>query len=159
MTRHLLLVIALTSPVTAAAAPVPKGLKAKSLDGTWEVVEQHSRGNKVKPSYTTRWTIDGEKLIIERVAVAGANVAQPVNPPNYTLVKPDPAKPAEVNYTITYGDGGRVRSYAGRMEVDGDTMRFCYEPRADGGRPAGCKPTETNVYYEFRRVAADDKDK
>jgi uncharacterized protein (TIGR03067 family) len=158
MARHLL-VIALAFPAIAVAAPVPKGLKAKTLDGTWEVVEQHSRGNKLKPSYTIRWTIDGDKLTIERIARAGMNVAQPVNPPNYSLVKPDAGKPDEVNYTITYGDGGRVRSYPGRLELDGDTLRLCYEPRADGDRPAECKPTDTNIYYEFRRVAADGKDK
>lgn len=158
MVRHLLLV-AITFPAVAVAAPVPKGLKAKSLDGTWEVVEWQSRGNKVKPNYTTRWTIDGDKLSIVRTANPGAIVRDPINPPTYSLVKPDPAKPAEVNYTITYDTGARTRTYPGRLEVEGDTMRFCYEPRNDGDRPAECKPTETNVYYEFRRVAADGKDK
>jgi uncharacterized protein (TIGR03067 family) len=158
MARHLLLV-AFTLPAVAVAAPVPKTLKNAGPNGTWEVVEQHSRGNKVKPSYTTRWTIDGDKLSIERVAQAGAIVRQPVNPPTYSLVKPDPAKPAEVDYTITYENGARTRTYPGRLEVEGDTMRFCYEPQNSGTRPAECKPTETNVYYEFRRVAADGKDK
>ncbi len=157
MVRHLLLLVLF--PAITAAAPVPKTLKAAGPNGTWEVVEQHSRGNKVKPNYTTRWTIDGDKLSIERVAQAGAVVRPAANPPTYSLVKPDPAKPGEVDYTITYENGARTRTYPGRLEVDGDTLKFCYEPRNDGDRPAECKPTETNVYYEFRRAAADGKDK
>lgn len=146
-------------PAVAVAAPVPKGLKSKSLDGTWEVVEQHSRGNKVNSTVQIRWTIDGDKLTIGRFQKGQAIILQQANPPVYSLVKPDAGKPNEVDYTITYENGGRARTYPGRLEVEGDAMRFCYEPRNGGGRPAECKPTETNVYYEFRRVAADGKDK
>jgi uncharacterized protein (TIGR03067 family) len=158
MVRHLLLV-AVVLPAVAAAAPVPKGLKAKSLDGTWEVVEQHSRGNKVTSRVQVRWTIDEEKLTVDRYQKGQAVILKQTRPLTYTLTKPDPARSADVDYTISYSDGRTPVTYHGRLEVEGDTLRFCYEPRNNGERPAECKPTETNVYFEFRRVTADGKDK
>ncbi|MFX8653114.1 hypothetical protein ABTM19_20525, partial [Acinetobacter baumannii] len=86
----------------------------------------------------------------ERLSAGGRPRPPAGRQAEYTITRPDAAKPAEVNYTITYENGGLTRSYPGRLEVDGDTLKFCYEPQNGGDRPAECKPTETNVYFEFR---------
>ena len=127
----------------AAAAPVPKAAKKQNaLDGTWEVTEWYSGGNKVNAGTTTiRWKIDGENLTIDR-QVNGRGVVRPAaNPPVYTLVKAD--SPKGVDYTITY-NGGRTVTYPGLFERDGDDLKFCYGLRGNS-RPTECKAEESNV--------------
>lgn len=154
-----LVAVALGSSVTAA--PVPKAIKKHGpLDGTWEVVEWYSGGNKVNAAATTiRWTIDGENLTIDRQANGRGVVLRPAaNPPAYMLVKADPNSPKAVDYTITYNGGARTVSYPGLFETDGDTLKVCYGLRGNG-RPVECKAEETNVLYVFKRVAAEVNDK
>jgi uncharacterized protein (TIGR03067 family) len=153
----------LTVAATALAAPVPKEVKKQvpKLDGTWEVTEQHSRGNKVNVTTTIRWTIDGEALSIERLNKQGG-VALPAVPAKavtatYTLVRPENAEGNALDYVITYNNGGPApRNYPGVFELDGDTLKFCYVPTAGKAgavaRPTECKPDESNVMFVFKRV-------
>jgi uncharacterized protein (TIGR03067 family) len=146
---------------SAVAAPVPKAVKKQSpLDGTWEVVEWYSNGNKVNAAATTiRWTIDGENLTIDRLANnRGVIIRKAANPPVYTLVKAEGEGKNAVDYTITYNGGARTVTYPGLFETDGDDLKFCYGLQGKS-RPAECKAEETNVLYVFKRVAAEVKDK
>ena len=141
-----------------AAAPVPKAVKKATADGVWEVTEWSSRGRAVNSTLTVRWTIDGETLAIERTSTnPGVIVRPPQNPPAYTLAKADKDDPTAVDYSATYPGGERVVKYPGRMEVDGDTLRFCFDVSGTGTRPAECKAGDTVTYYVFKRVKAEDK--
>jgi uncharacterized protein (TIGR03067 family) len=152
---------ALTAAVTAPAAPVPKAVKEQrpKLDGTWEVTEQHSRGNRVNvTTTTTRWTIDGESLTIQRTNAKG--VALKPAAITYTLVVPDDGDGNALDYVLTYNNGTTpTRTYPGVFEVDGDTLKFCYLPTTakagTAARPTECKPDQSNILYVFKRVEAD----
>ena len=142
----------------AQPAPVPKAIKNQnSLEGVWEVTEWYSAGRRVNAgTTTTRWTVTGDALTIER-QVANGRIAQPVNGPTYKLQRAEAAG-NEVDYTITYANNGRTITYPGRYEVDGDTLKFCYALRGTD-RPTECKEGPSNVLYLFKRVASDDKNK
>lgn len=151
---------ALSLALTAApafAAPVPKEVKkqAPKLDGTWEVTEWHSAGNKVNSSITIRWVIEGDKLTIERnnANAKGGGLIKSANV-SYSLVKPDGGEGNALDYTITYNtpNGPPARTLPGVVEVDGDTLKFCYTNTVNGTRPAECKPEQTNTLYVFKRV-------
>lgn len=149
--------VALTATATALAAPVPKEVKKQvpKLDGTWEVTEQHSRGNKLNVTTTTRWTIDGESLTIERANAKGVPIKGTTI--TYTLVKPGDGEGNALDYVLTYNNGGPApRTYPGIYQLDGDTLKFCYVPTAGKAgavqRPTECKPDESNILFVFKRV-------
>ena len=147
-----LAVTLLASAVTAA--PVPKDLKKKdvSLDGTWEVVEWHSNGNKVTSTIAMKWVIDGQHLTIDRQNKGGVALARPANV-SYTLVKPEGAASNALDYTINYANGVTPsRAMPGVIEADGDTLKFCYASAANGERPTECKAAQGTVLYVFKRV-------
>lgn len=156
MTRFAV-VLALALAVTAAAfaAPVPKEVKkqAPNLDGTWEVTEWHSAGNKVNSTVTIRWVIEGDKLTIERNNAKAGGILKNPNV-SYSLVKPDGGEANALDYTITYNtpNAPPARTLPGVVEVDGDTLKFCYTNAVNGTRPAECKPEQTNTLYVFKRV-------
>lgn len=155
MFRLTLLAAAFVS-AAALAAPVPKDLKKKtvSLDGTWEVTEWFSSGNKVNSSYTLRWVIDGQNLTIERSNLkgGGAILARPATA-TYSLVKPDGGAANALDYTITYTNGvNPPRTLPGVVEADGDTLKFCMTTTANGERPAECKPVQGTTMYVFKKV-------
>ena len=140
----------------AVAAPVPKDLKKKevSLNGSWEVVEWHSNGNKVNSTVAMKWVIDGQTLTIERQNKGGGLIGKPANI-SYTLVKPDGGAPNALDYTINYANGlNPCRSMPGVFEVDGDSLKFCYASLVNGERPAKCEPAQGTVLYVFKRVDA-----
>lgn len=136
-----------------AAAPVPKEVKKQppKLDGTWEVVEYHVNGNLSKSAIVTRWVIDGQTLNIERVRQGGAVLAKPATV-SYSLVKPDGGPANALDWTYTYTNGPQPRTMPGVVEVDGDTLKFCWTNTGTGDRPTECKPTQTNLMYVFKRV-------
>jgi uncharacterized protein (TIGR03067 family) len=138
-----------------SAAPVPKSLKAApSLNGTWDVTEQHSRGRPVNRSYVTRWVIIGESLSIERVANGNAGpVPQPVNQIQYSLVKPAGVSNG-IDYTITLPNG-TTRAYRGIFDLSKDTLTVCYTVTPDGDRPTECRAGDTTMLYVFKRVTGE----
>jgi len=155
MFRFALLAAAFAS--AALAAPVPKDLKKKtaSLDGTWEVTEWFSSGNKVTTSVTIRWVIDGQNLTIERTNPKGGGALARATTVTYTLVKPDGGASNALDYTYNYTNGlNPSRTMPGVFEVDGDTLKFCWTSTTNGERPAECKPAQGTTMYVFKKVDA-----
>lgn len=153
------LLAAVVVSAAAVAAPVPKDLKKNkmvSLDGTWEVVEYHSNGNKVNSTLGIKWVIDGQNLSIERNNPKGGGVilAKPGNI-TYSLVKPDGGAANSLDYTLNYTNGvNPTRTMPGIFEADGDTLKFCWTNTANGERPKECAPAQGNLMYVFKRVDA-----
>jgi uncharacterized protein (TIGR03067 family) len=143
---------ALFLAAVATAAPVPKDVKKKepNLNGTWEMVEYHVNGNKVNSPTTTKWVIDGQSLSIERTSPKGGFI-RPANI-TYSLVKPDGGPANALDWTYTYTNGNPSRTMPGVVEVDGDTLKFCWVNTGTGDRPTECKPTQTNLMYVFKRA-------
>ena len=87
--RTLLALVLFTVPL--AAAPVPKALKKApaSLDGTWEVVEYHSNGNKMNNTVAIKWVIDGQNLSIERnnPRLVGGGLRAPANVSSRSILR------------------------------------------------------------------------
>lgn len=138
----------------AVAAPVPKDLKKSvSLDGTWEVVEYHSNGNKVNSTLTIKWVIDGQNLTIERTnPKLGGAIARPAGI-SYSLVKPEGGAANALDYTINYVNGvNPSRSMPGVFEADGDSLKFCWTNATNGERPTKCEPAQGTIMYVFKRV-------
>lgn len=134
----------------AVAAPVPKEIKnaRPPLDGTWEVVEYHSRGRLMNNATPVKWVIEGEKITILRNNVAAKTRI------SYSLEKPDGGADDHLDYVLTYPQADREKKVnPGVFELDGDTLRFCWSTR--GERPAECKPDQNNLMYLFKRVEAD----
>lgn len=137
------------------AAPVPKQAQKKpaSLEGIWEVVEFYSNGDATTVSSTTRWVIDGQNLQIERISKFG--VAEPQSPATITLTKPEGGPANALDYTVTYRNdpGTPSRVLPGVVEVDGDTLKFCWANALKGAeRLTECKPVRGTGYYVFKRV-------
>lgn len=146
---RLVCLAALTLTAAALAAPVPKEVKKRpaDLNGTWEVVEYHTGGNKVNLA-NTKWVIDGESLQIQRnnAALPGKLAV------TYSLKKPQGGADNALDYVLTYDEnaGRPPRTNPGVFELDGDTLKFCWSSR--GERPTECKPDQTNFMYVFKRV-------
>ena len=153
--RTLLALVLFTVPL--AAAPVPKALKKApaSLDGTWEVVEYHSNGNKVNNTVAIKWVIDGQNLSIERnnPRLVGGGLRAPANV-SYSLVKPDGGPVNALDYTINFANGVTpTRTMPGVFEFDGESLKFCWANVVNGGeRPAKCEPAEGTILYVFKRL-------
>lgn len=154
---RLAVLVAVAASAAAVAAPVPKSIKkpAPSLDGTWEVVEYHSSGRKINSATTIRWVIDGQTLQIERINKGGGAVIRPAATIAYSLVKPEGGADNALDYTITYNNGVTPpRTNPGITEVDGDTLKFCWNLTAGGERPTDCTPAQGNMVYIFKRLDA-----
>ena len=92
------LVVWLALVPLVVAAPVPKALKEKvpDLNGTWEVTEYHSGGNKLTTP-KMNWVIDGEKLTIDRLNIKGVPIKSAVT---YSLKKPEGGGPNDIDYVL-----------------------------------------------------------
>jgi len=138
--------------VTAAlAAPVPKGLKKvpAPLDGTWQVVEWHSGGNRMALTADIRWTIEGEALTVE--GVSGGATAGFSADATRTVKRPAGGAANAIDYTSTSDGGARHSFRPAVFELDGDTFKICLSAAANGPRPAECKSSE-GVLYVLKRV-------
>ena len=158
---RLALLLPLAFAASAVAAPVPKEIKktVPKLDGTWEVTEWFSQGNKINSSVTIRWTVDGEKLTIQRSNVKGVG-GLGGRAVSYSLVPVKDGPANALDYTLTYPNGGPApRSYPAVFEMDGDTLKVCYSSSNPNGgapeRPTECKAAVGNILYVFKRVEAD----
>lgn len=149
-------VVAVLLAAVVVAAPVPKDLKKKevSLNGTWEVVEYHSNGNKINSTLAIKWVIDGQTLTIERGNKLGGAIARPATV-SYTLVKPDGGAANALDYTYNYANGiNPSRAMPGVFEIDGDQLKFCWANAVNGERPTKCEPAQGSIMYVFKKVDA-----
>jgi hypothetical protein len=146
MSRRFAPLLLLLIAPAVSAAPVPKSLKKvtpASPDGTWKLVEFWSSGQKGNAQgMTAVWVLEGEAFYVGPKAES-----------NYwQLTTPDPDKP-----TVRRFAHGRTNPtpYPAMVEVDGDTLKFCY---AHDGATAitECAPAKSVHYYVFTRLNPDD---
>jgi hypothetical protein len=128
----------------AFAAPVPKALKAKpTADGVWEWVEFNGNDGKMqyaiqKPMY---WRIEGDGISTGMKSVEEL-LAKPLT---HTMKVRDEKQP----HLRTFDTGVK---YSAVMELDGDTLRWCYA-NDQNKTITECKPADGVYYYVFKRVA------
>lgn len=142
MLRYALL-LALVVGAVASAAPVPKSIKRKkaaSPDGTWKLVEFWSNGNKgTAQGMTPIWVLEGEAFYVG-----------PKQEGSYwQLTIPDPDKPTLRRFAP--GRNTATTPYQAAVEVDGDTLKFCYASDTSVA-VTECSPNKNVHYYVFTRV-------
>jgi hypothetical protein len=132
----------------AVAAPVPKVLKAKApeLDGWWTTAERVNQGKDVTEPWV--WQISGERLTTYSPS-RGDVLRRTHEGATTTFVRPDPAKPDELDYR--YSDGRLELVYRGRVKWDGDEWVFCFA-EAGADRPAEVKAGKDVYYLRFKRT-------
>jgi hypothetical protein len=138
------LVVVLFAP-TVTAAPVPKSLKkGASPDGVWKLTEFWSNGTKGSAQgMTPVWVLDGEAFYV------GPKVES-----NYwQLSIPDPTKPTVRRFA--HGQAATTSTFPAMVEVDGDTLRFCYGFDSST-QVTECGPVKNVHYYVFTRLSPDD---
>jgi hypothetical protein len=143
MTRAACLALLLV-PALAAAAPVPKGLKARpagSPDGYWYLVELTLDGVT-----STSWEGTARHTLIEGERYSCGVRGRPDGRDAASIPVRDPDRP----HLRRWGEHPAV------FEVDGDTLRACY---AYDGRAelSECKPGKGIHYYVFERVKDEKK--
>ena len=145
MPRHLVALLLIATPVTAA--PVPKALQVKGarLDGTWEVVCTEL-GGEVRLGTGQTWEIDGETVVLRNNGQVGGSA-------HYTLVVPTDGGADAVDFTTVYDKSGETVLQRGRRVTDGDTLTLYLAMR--GERPAEAKAGKGVIVYSFRRVKVE----
>jgi len=141
------LIVLLLFAVPAVAAPVPKTLKkAATADGVWEWVEFNGNDGKMgynipKPTY---WRIEGD-LISTGKRTVDELFSTPLT---HTMTVRDGQQPN----LRTFDTGGT--KYSAAMELDGDTLRWCYatDPKQT---ITECKPANGVYYYVFKRMKVE----
>lgn len=140
------LVVTLLLAFPAVAAPVPKALKAKAtMDGVWEWVEFNGNDGKMqyaikKPTY---WRIEGDRISVSKPSLEEVRAAELKN----TIRVRDEQQP----HLRTYDTGIVGTTYSAVMELDGDTLRWCFA--IDSKQTVTeCKPAGGVYYYVFQRV-------
>ncbi|MGL4553865.1 MAG: hypothetical protein ACRC33_22125 [Gemmataceae bacterium] len=157
MTARLLTLAALLAgPAVAAPLPFPKPAKEKpearlirSMQGLWEVTGRaSSRGNATVLSTQKYVRVEGTTWTFLRAdgTVPGGACEMTFDPTQRPATL-DLSYPAPVRRA-----GTRSGPYmVGRVEVDGDTMRFCYRLNRD--RPDALSPAKAAEYaFALRRV-------
>jgi hypothetical protein len=148
MTRTFLTLLVFSVPLSAA--PVPKAVKkGVDLDGVWTMSELYSGEKNATGRNAARWTITGEQVGYEH-----SNDGEPFRRPDdatYSLVRPKGGGADEFDYVVTYKTG-RVATYPGRVEVDGDTFKLCYGVTTAKLRPTECQPKVGTVMFVFKRA-------
>jgi uncharacterized protein (TIGR03067 family) len=147
------LVLAVAS--SAAPLPFPKPRKkvagdlVRAMQGLWEVKSRVSSKATMSVLSTQKFVrVQGNTWTFLR-----ADHSVPSGPCDMTL---DP-KQTPVALDLSYPNTGRPTParpspyMVGRIEVDGDTMRFCYRLRTD--RPESMTPKKTAEYvFTLQRV-------
>jgi len=146
MFRAALLLAAIVGSV-AVAAPVPKAIKGKkggSPDGTWKLVEFWSNGKQgTAQGMTPVWVLEGEAFYVG-----------PKQESSYwQLTIPDPDKPSLRRFS--QGRTSTPTPYHAAIEVDGDTLKFCYASDTSVA-VTECTPNQNVHYYVFKRLTDAD---
>ena len=140
--RPLFVLLLLVVPVVAA--PVPTAVKkAATADGVWEWVEFNGNDGKLqyaiqKPSY---WRIEGDRISTGKPSVEEVLREEL----KHTLRVRD-----EKQQNLRTFDIGVVK-YSAVVELDGDTLRWCYATDSTV-TITECKPANGVYYYVFERV-------
>jgi uncharacterized protein (TIGR03067 family) len=153
MKARLLLVLALLLCYVVQAAPLPKPKPSKkttsilqAMQGLWEVQSRvRGHGPPLTVPVTQKFVkIEGNTWTFLRAdaTTPGGTTCQIQLDPNH--------KPALLDLIFNAPVGGAARPaglnllYTGRVEVDGNTMRFCYTLRKE--RPATMTPQNVGEY-------------
>ncbi len=134
MRLHALLIMVTGCLIEATGAQDDKlDQDMKKLQGTWKTVAVVVEGKTIEaPSRTATVTIKGDKY----------TVTYPPSESGETKVsestfKIDPGKkPREINFTAAVGPD-KERPSRGIYELEGDTLKICFNPDKDGERPTG----------------------
>lgn len=145
MTR-VAVVLLLAGSVTSAA-PVPKALKPKTplLEGRWEAVVLRSSGNDFTKSTPWVWDISGET--VTRHMKNGDGTLRLDG--TATLTRPDPERPADMDYTLPGGNGGSL--FRAVVEVVGDELVINFA-ELNQARPPDMTELKSGYLYKFKRV-------
>jgi uncharacterized protein (TIGR03067 family) len=148
--RFTLTALALLASV-AAAAPVPKALKAKpTLDGRWELVEQNYQGKNQPDFPKWMWVIDGEKLTYCRPDQGGKYVPSETNV-RAALTRAEGGSADDFDYV--YNSGPNATVYKSVVVRDGDELVVCFGTAGNNGaRPSEAKPGADRQYFRFKRA-------
>lgn len=138
---------------SAVAAPVPKELKKKPvLDGTWQVVECSYHAEKDGQTPYNVWTLRGEEMAALHVKDADElRGYEDDNKPyayTFTLRLPNPDDPTV--FDATSRSTGKV--HRGRLALDGDSLKVCYNSDPNDERPAACERGPGMIYHSFKRI-------
>lgn len=145
MLRSLVLLAAVSS--AAVAAPVPKGIKKKSLDGNWKLVEQNHNGRDDPNFAKWMWVIEGEQLTYRRPD--GNGVYQPSESnQKASLTRAADGKAEEMDYKYNTN----ATTNRAWVELDGEDLAVCYASGANAERPTGVKTGPGIILFKFKRV-------
>jgi uncharacterized protein (TIGR03067 family) len=150
----LALALLFTCAVLAAPLPKPKPKKKSStgleaMQGLWEVKSRvRAKGGAMAVTTTQKYVkIEGNTWTFLRsdATTAGTRCLMQLNPNQLT------AGPAPLDLELALNAAGAVRPvglssvyYSGLVEVQGDTIRFCYTLRKE--RPLTMTPQQTGEY-------------
>jgi uncharacterized protein (TIGR03067 family) len=140
--------VALLLAGSAVAAPVPKALKPKAppLEGRWEAVVLRSSGNDFTKSTPWVWEISGET--VTRHVKNGDGTLRLDG--TATLTRPDPDRPADMDYTLPSGNGpGSL--FRAVVEVSGDELVINFA-ELNQARPPDMTELRSGYYYKFKRI-------
>jgi uncharacterized protein (TIGR03067 family) len=127
-------IAALSFAWVAVGQEQDKGKKElEKLQGTWKTVASESEGQKIEAAAGVTMptvTIDGDQYLVNypQNQAKGRKLSG-------TTIKIDPSKkPKTIDFTNADGsDDGKPSK--GIYQLDGDTLRICYNPDKDGERP------------------------
>ncbi len=129
----------------AAAAPVPKALKANTLDGTWEIVEILQFGEPLTRNNRGTWEFDGEKLTQKIRLESGTAVPGAAK----VIYRNDLSKGA-FDYTEILSDG-REQTFPAYFERSGDSLKIAYATSPKGPRPEADSKGQSVHIFTFKR--------
>lgn len=138
---------------SVVAAPVPKELKKKPvLDGTWQVVEYSSHAEKNGQTPYRVWALRGEEMAALHVKdvddLRGYEGDDKPYAYTFTFRFPNPDDPTV--FDATSRSTGKV--HRGRLALDGDTLKVCYNSDPNDERPSVCERGPKVIYHSFKRI-------
>jgi uncharacterized protein (TIGR03067 family) len=132
MKAHALLIVAACGLIAANAAQDDVAERdTKELQGTWKTVASEVEGQKVEAfGTTTRVVIKGDQYIVEYPPSESGEEKVSV----MTFTVDANKKPKAIDFASTTDPGGGKLS-KGIYELEGDTLKICFNPEKGGDRP------------------------